>query len=146
MSSPLPRRRKQRLDIPRQLTIPGVDPALLARDAAKRMPRLTRRRFLGGTGSLGALILLTGCDVFDGNSAEDLLARVSRFNDEVQALLFDPTRLAPTYRPSEITRPFPFNAFYGPEDAPLVDAEGWRLELDQTRRAGAGVRLILPAG
>lgn len=122
-----PASRRYRLNIPRQLTIPGVDPALLVRDAVKRMPALTRRRFLSGTGSLGALVLLSGCDVVDGNSAEALLARMSRFNDEVQALLFDPTKLAPTYDRSAITRPFPFNAFYAPEDAPLVEASAWRL-------------------
>ncbi len=119
--------RRHRLNLPAGLSIPGVDADLLARDAVKLMPEMTRRRFLRGTGSLGALVLLTGCDVVDGNTAEALLRRVSRFNDEVQALLFNPNKLAPTYDASRITRPFPFNAFYGPEDAPIVKASRWKL-------------------
>ena len=37
--------------------------------------------------------------------------KISYFNDDVQAWLFDPNRLAPTYPESMITRPFPFNAY-----------------------------------
>jgi len=33
----------------------------------------------------------------DSNSAEGALAKISRFNDRVQALLFNPNKLAPTY-------------------------------------------------
>jgi hypothetical protein len=98
--------------------IPGVDATLLAHDAAKLLPDLARRRFLRGGASLGALALLAGCDIVDGPSAENALRIVSRFNDRVQALLFDPNRLAPTYPESAITRPFPFNAYYKEEDAP----------------------------
>ena len=47
----------------RNLLIPGVDKTLLVRDAVKTMPDLTRRRFISGGASLGALTLLTGCDV-----------------------------------------------------------------------------------
>jgi len=54
---------------------------------------------------------------------------VSRFNDKVQAWMFDPKRLAPTYPASMITRPFPFNAFYSENKAPIVDAESFRLEV-----------------
>ncbi len=125
-----PTERRYRLNLPRHLSIPGVDSELLVRDAVQRMPELTRRRFLRGTGSLGALMLLTGCDVVDGQSAEALLRRISRFNDEVQALLFNPRKLAPTYDASRITRPFPFNAFYGPEDAPRISGERWKLYVD----------------
>ena len=46
-------------------------------DAMKAMPDLTRRRFISGGASLGALTLLTGCDVLDGDSAEDFLQKVS---------------------------------------------------------------------
>ena len=46
--------------------IPGVDPKLLIKDAAKLMPEPTRRAFLRGGASLGALTLLTGCDIVDG--------------------------------------------------------------------------------
>ena len=54
----------------RSLLIPGVDKKLLVKDAVKVMPDFTRRRFISGGASLGALTLLTGCDVLDGDSAE----------------------------------------------------------------------------
>ena len=54
----------------RSLLIPGVDKQLLVRDATKLMPDLARRRFIAGGASLGALTLLTGCDVTDSFSAE----------------------------------------------------------------------------
>ena len=57
----------------RSFLIPGVDNRLLIRDAIKVMPDLTRRRFISGGASLGALTLLTGCDVLDSNSAEEVL-------------------------------------------------------------------------
>src|SRR5215813_10429170 len=109
--------------------IPGVDAALLARDAAKLLPDPARRRFLRGGASLGALALLAGCDIIDGDTAEHALGIVSRFNDRVQALLFDPNRLAPTYPDSAVTRPFPFNAYYREVDAPEVDKEDYALEV-----------------
>jgi DMSO/TMAO reductase YedYZ molybdopterin-dependent catalytic subunit len=64
--------------------------------------------------------------------------RVSRWNDRVQAGLFSPTELAPTYPESMITRPFPFNAFYGIDEVPFVEGDSFRLEvtgLVQDRRA-----------
>src|ERR1700742_1230712 len=95
--------------------IPGVDPKLLIKDAAKLLPDPTRRLFLRGAASLGALTMLTGCDIVDGDSAERVLRKISEFNDGVQAWLFNPNKLAPTYPESAITKPFPFNAYY-PED------------------------------
>src|SRR5215217_2396753 len=92
--------------------IPGVDPQLLIKEAAKLLPDPTRRLFLRGGASLGALAFLTGCDIVDGPSAEKALRVVSRFNDRAQGWLFNPNRLAPTYPASAITRPFPFNAYY----------------------------------
>lgn len=110
-------------------TIPGVDPRLLVRDAARLMPDLARRRFLRGAASVGALALLTGCDIIDGDTAESALRVVSRFNDRAQAALFDPDKLAPTYSDSDVTRPFPFNAYYSLDEAPTVDPATYRLEL-----------------
>jgi DMSO/TMAO reductase YedYZ molybdopterin-dependent catalytic subunit len=109
--------------------IPGVDRRLLVRDAAKLMDDPTRRAFLRGGLSVGALTFLTGCDVVDGMSAERLLRKVSHFNDGVQGWLFDPNKLAPTYPESAITRPFPFNAYYPEADAPEVDPAGYKLEV-----------------
>jgi DMSO/TMAO reductase YedYZ molybdopterin-dependent catalytic subunit len=109
--------------------IPGVDPKLLIKDAAKLLPSPARRLFLRGATSLGAITLLTGCDIIDEKSAENALLRISKFNDRVQALIFNPNKLAPTFPESAITRPFPFNAYYDVEDAPEVEAETYMLEV-----------------
>ena len=62
-------------------SIPGVDPKLLIKDAAKLLPIPTRRLFLRGGLSLGALTVLTGCDIIDGTSAEQVLMKISHLND-----------------------------------------------------------------
>src|ERR1700680_2052389 len=116
----MPRERKK---------IPGVDPKLLIKDAAKLMPDPSRRLFLRGAAGLGALATLTGCDIVDGPTAERALGVMSRFNDWVQARLFSATTLAPEYPESAITRPFPFNAYYSQDEAPDVDGESWQLEI-----------------
>src|SRR5437899_10572771 len=110
----------------RSLRIPGVDKKLFVRDAVKVMPDLTRRRFIAGGASFGALTLLTGCDVSDSFSAEEMLKQVSKFNDGVQALIFNPNVLAPTFPEAAITKPFPFNAYYDLEDAPEIAGKDWQ--------------------
>ena len=109
--------------------IPGVDPELLARDAAKLLPDPTRRLFLRSGASLGALAFLAGCDIIDGPTAESALEKISYFNDRVQAWLFNPNRLAPTYAESMVTKPFRFNAYYPEEDAPEVDKDDYEFEV-----------------
>ena len=109
--------------------IPGVDPKLLIKDAAKLLPDPTRRLFLRGGASLGALAFLSGCDIIDGDTAEYVLHRASRFNDRAQAWLFNPNKLAPTYPESAITRPFPFNGYYPEDEAPEVDGTDYKLEV-----------------
>jgi DMSO/TMAO reductase YedYZ molybdopterin-dependent catalytic subunit len=109
--------------------IPGVDRSLLVKDTMKIMPDPMRRNFLRGAASLGALTMLTGCNVIDGDTAEGILRKVSEFNDKVQAALFNPNKLAPTYSESDITRPFPFNAYYSLDEAPTVDPATYKLEL-----------------
>ncbi len=69
----------------RKLLIPGVDKKLLVRDAVKAMPDLARRRFITGGASLGALTMLTGCDVLNSDSAEGLLKQISKFHDAFRA-------------------------------------------------------------
>ena len=109
--------------------IPGVDRSLLVKDAMKIMPDPMRRNFLRGAASLGALTMLTGCNVIDGDTAEGILRKVSEFNDKVQAAIFNPNKLAPTYSEADITRPFPFNAYYSLDEAPVVDPATYKLEL-----------------
>ena len=80
-----------------------------------------RRIFLRRSLTLGGLSMLTGCSIVDDSSVESALMAVSRWNDRVQGFLFDPNRLAPTYPESMITRPFPFNAYYGEDEVREVD-------------------------
>jgi DMSO/TMAO reductase YedYZ molybdopterin-dependent catalytic subunit len=110
--------------------IPGVDARLLLKEAAGLLPNPSRRLFLQGGASVGALAMLTGCSITDGVSAERALRKVSEFNDWVQARLFNPNRLAETYPESAILRPFRFNAYYPEEQAPDVDEERYRLIVD----------------
>ncbi|CAN5500999.1 molybdopterin-binding protein [soil metagenome] len=113
----------------RSLIIPGVDKNLLVKDATKLMPDLARRRFIASGASFGALTLLTGCDVSDSLSADNLLTQISKFNDMVQARIFNPDALAPTYAEKDIKRPFPFNAYYSEDEAPDVDGKQWKLDV-----------------
>src|ERR1700744_5545796 len=109
--------------------IPGVDPKLLIKDAAKLLPVPSRRLFLRGAASLGALATLTGCDIVDGPTAESALRGISNFNDWVQARIFNPNTLATEYPESAITRPFPFNAYYSEDEAPEIDGDKYQLEI-----------------
>jgi len=95
----------------------------------KLMPDPMRRNFLRGAASLGALTFLTGCDIIDGDAAEGVLRKVSEFNDAAQAAIFSQNKLAPTYPQSAITRPFPFNAYYTEDEAPVVDPATYKLEI-----------------
>ena len=113
----------------RRKIIPGVDAKLLIKDAGKLMVDPMRRSFLRGVAGLGALTFLTGCNIIDGDTAENVLRKVSEFNDGAQALLFSQTKLAPTYSDSAITRPFPFNAYYDLDQAPVVDPATYKLEI-----------------
>jgi DMSO/TMAO reductase YedYZ molybdopterin-dependent catalytic subunit len=113
----------------KRVTIPGVDQKLLIKDAGKLLPDPSRRLFLRGATSLGALTFLTGCDIVDEDSAEKVLRYVSTFNDRVQAAIFQPQKLAPVYPESMITRPFPFNAYYSEDEAPDVDGDSYKLEV-----------------
>jgi len=117
----------------RRPALPGLDGPAIVQEArrliARRVEQPARRAFLQRTLSLGGLALLSGCSLSDNESVEQALTAVSRFNDRVQGWIFDSSQLAPTYPESMITRPFPFNAYYGIEDVPQVDEAGYRLEL-----------------
>ena len=101
----------------------------LADHSPELIRSIERRLFLRQGLSLGALALLSGCELTDDQSVQKLLTGMSRWNDGVQSLLFSPTRLAPEYPESAITKPFPFNAFYGEDEVPEVDGKDYKLEL-----------------
>ena len=105
------------------------DRGLLLRDCATLLPSPSRRLVLRGALTLGGLSMLTGCSVTDSESAETLLKAVSRLNDQAQAWLFDPKHLAPVYSEADITRPFPFNAYYGMDEIRKVNEADWRLKV-----------------
>src|SRR5271169_2053049 len=112
--------------------LPHADTVAILREAAKRLDQPTRRLFMRSALGLGSLTLLSGCDIVDSNSAEQMLGRMSDFNDRVQAWLFSSERMAREYPESAITRPFPFNSFYtpnSPEKAPVIDPMRYRLNV-----------------
>ena len=90
---------------------------------------LERRLFMKKTLSLGALTFLTGCEATDPSITDRILWAMSRWNDDVQAAIFDNSRPAPVYTEADITDPFPFNAFYNEARAPDVAEFGYALQL-----------------
>jgi DMSO/TMAO reductase YedYZ molybdopterin-dependent catalytic subunit len=107
-------------------TVP--DPTLLD-DHRPLIRSLERRGLIRGGLSLGALTMLTGCDFDTPGSVETALRKISDFNDGVQAVIFSPNKLAPTYPASMVLKPPKFNAYYDIMDVKPVDGQTWRLEL-----------------
>jgi len=91
--------------------------------------RLERRLFLKRSLSVGALAMLSGCNLTDQESVQRLLSRMSRWNDDVQGWLFNPNRLAPEFPESRITRPFPYNGYYPEDEVRIIDGASYKLEL-----------------
>ncbi|HXT80769.1 MAG TPA: molybdopterin-dependent oxidoreductase [Acetobacteraceae bacterium] len=90
---------------------------------------LLRRNLLRNTLPLGALTLLTGCDVSDSDAVQRVLAGFSAWNDRVQAALFSGQRLAPTFPDHLAVKEFRYNAWYGPDKAPNLAPDQYRLQL-----------------
>lgn len=98
-------------------------------DHRTAIERVSRRLFLRGSLSVGALSLLTGCDLENDDAVDRVLSAMSRWNDKAQAALFSSSRLAPTYSEADVTDPFPFNAYYPLNEVRHVDGNAWRLEV-----------------
>jgi len=96
---------------------------------APELRRIEHRLMLKGALSLGGLSMLSGCALDDEPSVERALSVMSRFTDRMQALLFSRQRLAREFDASQITHPFPFNAYYDEDEVRTVDPAGWRLEV-----------------
>jgi DMSO/TMAO reductase YedYZ molybdopterin-dependent catalytic subunit len=90
---------------------------------------IERRNLLRQGYSLGALTLLTGCDLSDNDAVQSVLARFSEWNDWVPAALFNGRRLAPTFPESMAVKDFRYNAWYPREKAPRLDSADYRLLL-----------------
>jgi DMSO/TMAO reductase YedYZ molybdopterin-dependent catalytic subunit len=90
---------------------------------------LDRRHLLRGGLSLGALTLLTGCDLSDSDAVQSVLEKFSAWNDRVQAALFSGAKLAPEFPEATAVKDFRYNAWYGPEKAPDLRAADYRLML-----------------
>jgi DMSO/TMAO reductase YedYZ molybdopterin-dependent catalytic subunit len=101
----------------------------LAGHPGKLIRSIERRLFLKSSLSLGALALLSGCELTDDENVQKVLLGMSRWNDAAQAWLFNPNKLAPEYPESAITRPFPFNAYYREDEVRIVDGTSYKLEL-----------------
>src|SRR5271166_6845347 len=102
----------------------GVDQSALAEHRAL-VADIDRRNLLRGGVSLGALSLLTGCDVSDSSAVRSMLLAVSEWNDRVQEFIFRPHHLAPTFSVAEVVRPPRFNAHYDVADVKPVDGASW---------------------
>ena len=92
-----------------------------------QLENLQRRHFLRGGLTVGAMAMLTGCNLQDGDQVDKVLWAMSCWNDRVQAWLFSGQKLAPTFTQTQMTKPFPFNAFYGQEDIPDLDLSDYSL-------------------
>ncbi|HEX3938044.1 MAG TPA: molybdopterin-dependent oxidoreductase [Xanthobacteraceae bacterium] len=88
-----------------------------------------RRALLRGAAGIGALGLLTGCDVSEEPPVQKFLRTVSAWNDGVQEAIFRPNHLAPTFSASQVVNPPRFNAYYDIENVKPVDGATWKLEL-----------------
>jgi len=106
----------------------GVDQSILQENRAL-IAEIDRRKILRGAVSLGALTMLTGCDVTSRDEVQSVLQAVSWFNDRVQELIFRPNHLVPTYTEAEVVKPPRFNAYYEIEEVKPVDGATWKLEL-----------------
>jgi len=106
----------------------GIDQSVL-KENKQLIKEIDRRNVLRGAVSLGALTMLTGCDVSENGQVQDVLRAVSAWNDRVQQAIFRPNHLAPTYPEALVVKPPRFNAHYDVEDVKPVDGSTWRLEL-----------------
>ena len=104
------------------------DPAILDNHRV-RVRDVERRLMLKGGLSLGLLTLLTGCSPENDKEVDAALRAVSSWNDRVQALIFDPNKLAPTYRRDQVLKPPRFNAFFDIKQLQPLDGASWKLDL-----------------
>ncbi len=98
-------------------------------DHRPKLEDLQGRLFLRNTLSLGAVAMLSGCNLQDGDTVDKVLWAMSRWNDRARSWLFSQYKLAPVYTGADVTRPFPFNAIYPEDMVPEIDEMEYRLEV-----------------
>ncbi len=108
--------------------VEGVDQSALL-EHRELIKGIERRALLRGGLSLGALTMLTGCDISNGSAVRETLKAFSVFNDRFQSFLFSSRKLAPTYNDKDVLNPPRFNAFYSLDQVKPVDGASWKLEL-----------------
>ena len=106
---------------PDKIIRPPLDPALRA--------AIERRTLLRGGLSLGALTMLSGCDISDSDAVQSVLHAFSRWNDRVQNLLFSDANLAREFSAADVAKEFRYNAYYPAKDVTPIDAGSYRLGL-----------------
>jgi len=106
----------------------GIDQSALIEHRGM-IEKIERRGFLRGSLTLGAVSMLSGCDITDQDSVQGVLSAMSNWNDRAQAWLFSPTRLAPEFPASAVAHPPRWNAYVGRDQTPAIDGDSWRLEL-----------------
>src|SRR6202051_5189997 len=106
----------------------SIDQGVLTQNRA-RVDAINRRNVLRGAVSLGALSLLTGCDVSEDDSVQKALRAVSAWNDGVQETIFRLNHLARTFSRAQVVKPPRFNAHFSIEDLKPVGGATWQLEL-----------------
>jgi DMSO/TMAO reductase YedYZ molybdopterin-dependent catalytic subunit len=104
-----------------------MDKRVVADPAVRRA--VERRVLLRGGLSLGAVTLLSGCDLSDGDAVQAALQAMSRWNDRVQAFLFSDRRLAKEYAAADVAKEFRYNAYYPAQDVVQIDAGSYKLGL-----------------
>jgi DMSO/TMAO reductase YedYZ molybdopterin-dependent catalytic subunit len=97
--------------------------------ASAQARQIERRLFLKQGLSLGALTLLTGCDVTDTSAVQSVLNGISQWNDRTQAAIFELDRLMPTYPESQAVKDFRYNAYFGQNQIPKTDGDSYKLNL-----------------
>ena len=97
----------------------------------KLIAQIDRRNVLRGSLTLGGLTLLGGCavsenaqlrpcTVSENAKLQTVLRAVSDWNDRVEAFIFRPDHLAPTYSVARVVKPPRFNAHFDVEDVKPV--------------------------
>ena len=94
---------------------------------------MTKPEFIPGRRKLlklSPLILLTGCDIAPSGRTESFLREFQKFNDWVQAKVFDPHKPVPEYPDDQVTPEEGFRVNGYDTDRPDIDLEHWALTVE----------------